>query len=64
MILRKRRARKEVGKDMAGATAQRLIVNTLKWELSKLHPEQYGDRIQLEQAAQWACKSMFGLTED
>jgi hypothetical protein len=39
-------AYKAVGKDMAGVNAQRLIVDTIKWELSKRAPEQFGDAVQ------------------
>jgi hypothetical protein len=39
-------AHKAVGKDMAGVTAQRLIVDTIKWELSKRAPEQFGEAVQ------------------
>jgi hypothetical protein len=38
-------AYKAVGKDMPGVTAQRLIVDTIKWELSKRAPEQFGDAV-------------------
>jgi hypothetical protein len=40
-------ARKAVGKDMAGVTAQKLICDVIKWELSKLHPERFGDHVQV-----------------
>jgi hypothetical protein len=36
------------GKDMAGVQSHKLSVDSRKWLLSKLRPDQFGDRVQVE----------------
>lgn len=44
-------SRAAVGKDMPGVAAQKLVVDTMKWLLSRRLPDTFGDRLQLDGSA-------------